>query len=76
MDSSVFFQLSVAGWTQAHYQILIDFPHVHKQPSRCTQAVCINRQTNSRQITYHQPTAEDPHETCLQGETLTENLHI
>ena len=47
--------------------------------SRCTQAACINQRIDgkySRQRTYHQPTAEDPHETCLQGETLTEYFHL
>ena len=75
--SSVFCQLSVGGWTQAA---------VPNPPwcSSCMQATkkalhssCVHQSMDKfRQRTYHQPAAEDPHGTCLQGETLTENPHL
>ena len=51
MDSSIFCQLSVGGWSQATYQILIDVQHVH------SRLACVNRRINSRQRTCHQPTS-------------------
>ena len=54
---SLFCQLSVGGWSQATYQILIDVLRVHKQPKAIALMITwVNRQTNSRQRTCHQPT--------------------
>ena len=51
--------LSVAGWSKGTKSSLMFLMYASNQ-SWCVQAACINRWTNSRQRTYHQPTAEDP----------------